>query len=87
MRPEELLTYPSWERYTVLSRVIQALSIKDRRCIFNAMRSAPEYDVNVFFPDYGFTLGEFAVWYILFDSKSRRNKLLSDPHGTFTAQQ
>ena len=66
----ELLTFPIWERYIVLSNVIHGLSIRDRRQIFQhvrCMNSSPD----AFFPAYGFTLSEFAVWHILGDSRRK----------------
>ena len=65
------LTTPTWERYTVLSVCIGNLSVKDRRRIFQIARST-EYDwEHLFMPHYGFTLSEFAVWYVLFDQRRR----------------
>ena len=66
-----LATYPTWERCTVLSCVISSLTIRDRRRIFQLSRSASG---DTFFPEYGFTLYEFAVWHTLSDA---RKKLVS----------
>ena len=63
------LTMPTWERYTVLSHVIAHLSIRERRRIFQLVRSMEGEWGNVFFPDFGFTLSEFAVWYTLGDRR------------------
>lgn len=67
----QLMTYPIWVRYTVLSSVIANLSIRDRRHIFQSMRRNA-INPDLFFPEYGFTLSEFAVWHILGDSKRHR---------------
>lgn len=69
----DLLTYPTWERYTVLSNAITNLSIKERRHIFQAIRKE-EASQDSFFPAYGFTLSEFAVWHVLGDSKRSHAK-------------
>ena len=69
----ELITYPIWERYTVLSNVIMNLSIRERRNIFQAVRRH-EISPDLFFPVYGFTLSEFAVWHVIGDSKKKTNK-------------
>ena len=65
----QLLTYPTWERYTVLSHVISHLSIRDRRLLFHMARSHGGTEAELFFPAYGFTLSEFAVWYTLGDTR------------------
>lgn len=73
----DLITYPTWERYTVLSHAIANLSVRDRRSVFMMARM---YGANasgdLFFPQFGFTLSEFAVWYVLGDRrrKSRSKK-------------
>ena len=66
----ELLTYPTWERYTVLSNVIGNMNIRDRRQIFQLARKSP-ISPDLFFPCYGFTFSEFAVWYLLKDTKGK----------------
>jgi hypothetical protein len=69
----ELITYPTWERYTVLAHSITNLSVKDRRRVFQLTRQfcmSPD----LFFPEFGFTLGEFAVWYTLSDSRRKTRK-------------
>lgn len=61
-----LLTYPTYERYVVLSHVIRALSVRERRVLFQLARSA-ESTPDLLFPRHGFTLSEFAVWNIVND--------------------
>lgn len=70
---QELQTYPTWERYTVLSNCILQLTIRDRRRIFHLARQIEENQefTDVFFPHFGFTLSEFAVWYMLGDLRRR----------------
>lgn len=72
----KLLTWPTWERYTVLAHVVGSLSVRDRRNLFQLIRSEDRPDPDLFFPQYGFSLSEFAVWHILND---RRRKNAS-PH-------
>lgn len=63
MEARNLLTYPTWERYTILAHTIANLSVRERRLVFQVARSyqtAPPPDL--FFPHQGFTLSEFAVW-------------------------
>ena len=68
-----LLTYPTWERYTILAHVVMNLSIRDRRHVFQLARAA-DATPDLFFPQYGFTLAEFAVWYTLGDTHRNRAK-------------
>jgi hypothetical protein len=71
----QLITYPTWERYTVLAHVISSLTIRDRRQIFQLARSTNTYFfADLFFPNYGFTLAEFAVWYTLGDNRRNMRK-------------
>ena len=65
----DLITYPTWEKSTVLAHRISSLSIRDRRRIFFLSRGAESGDV--FFPEYGFTLYEFAVWHLLGESRRK----------------
>lgn len=69
---QQLITYPTWERYTVLSTCIGRLSIRDRRKIFQIARSMRADWGNVLLPEFGFTLSEFAVWYTLGDSRRKQ---------------
>lgn len=70
-----LITYPTWERYTILAHVISNLTIRDRRQIFHLARSTnTSFFADLFFPNYGFTLAEFAVWYILGDNRRKIHK-------------
>ena len=69
MDTRALITYPTWERYTVLAHSITSLNIRDRRRIFQIARSLDSDWSNVLLPEYGFTLSEFAVWYTLGDRR------------------
>jgi len=71
MEQQQLITYPTWERYTVLSACIIRLSIRDRRRIFQMARAVDGDWHNVLFPEFGFTLSEFAVWYTLGESRKK----------------
>jgi len=68
----ELLTYPTWVRYSVLANNMTNLTIKDRRQIFQSIRK-DDARADTFFPKYGFTLSEFAVWHVLGDAR-RKNR-------------
>jgi hypothetical protein len=72
---QQLITYPTWERYTILAHVISSLTIRDRRQIFQLARSTnTSFFPDLFFPNYGFTLAEFAVWYTLSDNRRKMRK-------------
>ena len=68
-----LLTFPTWEKYMVLSATIEMLKVKEKRFIFNCLRNC-ECDKDSFFPSFGFTTAEFAVWQILSDGRKHRSK-------------
>lgn len=69
-----LLTFPTWEKYIVLSNTIESLKVKEKRYIFSCLRTN-ECTCDSFFPIFGFTTAEFAVWQVLGDGrKSRQNK-------------
>ena len=71
-RERDLITYPTWKRYTVLAHCIAQLNIRDRRRIFQIARSVNDDWANTFLPEYGFTLSEFSVWYTLGDRRKGR---------------
>ena len=70
IRERDLVTYPTWERYTVLAHHISCLTVRDRRRIFQIMRSHEDW-YNVFLPEYGLTISEFATWYTLGGRRQR----------------
>ena len=74
MVERELPTYPTWERYTVLSHVISNLPVKDRRQIFLLVRRHAPSPPDLFFPAYGFTLAEFATWHVICESRRYKKK-------------
>ena len=73
MERRHLITYPTWERYTVLADVISKLSVRDRRRIFQIARNVDGNWDNIFIPEFGMTLSEFAVWYTLGEHRKRRD--------------
>ena len=73
------ITYPTWKKYIVLSCFIEALRVKEKRQLFHIMRRHNEtLDHNSFFPQYGITAGEFAVWQVLCESRKGRRKVDAD---------
>jgi len=70
MIERQLITYPTWERYTVLSHAVFTLSIKDRRHIFQLSRDLGSGQ-DMFFPQYGIMFSEFAVWYTLGENRRK----------------
>lgn len=65
-----LITYPTWERYSVLSHVVSTMAVRDRRKLFNIIRKLPQHE-NVFFPSFGLSLNEFAVFHVINENKTR----------------
>lgn len=69
-----LITYPTWERYTIMTHAVSCLSVRERRHLFQLARNVPECSPDVFFPHYGISLAEFALGYALGDTARRRRK-------------
>ena len=67
----QLLTWATWERYTVLADYIANLSVRERRNLFQLIRGEASPSPDLFFPAYGFTLSEFAVFHILCDKRRK----------------
>lgn len=65
--------YPVWKRNVVLERYVNGLRVKDKRIIFQYLRDSTTHE-NSYFPLYGFTAGEFAVWHIIADSGKRTER-------------
>ena len=45
---------------------------RDRRHLFQLIRNDPRPHPDVFFPQWGFSLSEFAVWHILNDRRRKQ---------------
>lgn len=58
-------TFPTWKKYIVMYKHIERLRVKDKRYIFQIMRTQTDMNHDVFFPMYGLTAGEFSVWQVL----------------------
>lgn len=61
-----------WRKYNVLANEVSMMTVRDRRAIFQLMKSSDCIDV--FFPHHGFTFPEFAVWYLITEKKSVAQK-------------
>ena len=69
------ITYPTWKKYIVISCFVESLRVKDKRHLFYIMRKSCDLCHDTFFPHYGITAGEFAIWQILSENrKARKNK-------------
>lgn len=73
-----LITYPTWKKYIVISCAIEKLRVKDKRHLFHVMRKSDELTHNTFFPEYGITVGQFAIWQILSENKRNRRSKVSE---------
>jgi hypothetical protein len=76
MQQEErnFITFPTWKKYIIISCFVEALRVKDKRNLFMIMRKYEHLDHDSYFPYYGITAGEFAIWQILCDNrKTRKN--------------
>ena len=70
MKEHTLLTYPTWERYSVLAHAVFSLDVRERRQIFQMSRSRGS-NMDIFFPKFGITFAEFSVWYTLCDVRKK----------------
>lgn len=68
------IRYPTWKKNMVLHRTISNLRVRDKRLIFQTMRSHPSVNHDTLFTRYGFTAGEFSTWHILADGCRRKTK-------------
>ena len=79
MRQRDLVTYPTWERYVVLSHVVAHMGLRDRRAIIHSVRNNAAYSVpDAFFPNIGLTLAEFAVWYAIGEPRTKLSRRKKD---------
>jgi len=60
-------TNTTYEKYLVIASIVENLSIKDKRHIFKIFRDLPSEKINTsaLFINYGMTVGEFAIFYVL----------------------
>ena len=68
------IRYPTWKKNMVLHRTISNLRVRDKRLIFQTMRSHPSINHDTLFTNYGFTAGEFSTWHVLADGCRRKTK-------------
>ena len=74
------ITYPTWKKYIVVSYFIESLRVREKRQLFHVMRRHHDtLDHNSFFPQYGITAGEFAVWQVLSENRKTRRRHEEDP--------
>lgn len=69
------ITYPTWKKYIVMSCFVEGLRVKEKRQLFHIMRR--HHDIlhhDSFFPQYGITAGEFAVWQVLSENRKTRRR-------------
>lgn len=69
---QQYLSYPTWKKYRILASTIDAIQIRQKRHIFQLLRS--NSNDNAFMPLYGFTSGAFCTWQILGEGKRPRTK-------------
>lgn len=77
------INYATWKKYIVLGNSIERLRVRDKRHIFQMIRTYDQVTPDTFFPQYGFTAGEFSVWQVLSDNnrKKQKNNDESAPQG------
>ena len=72
-------TWATFHKFNTLRETVSNLRVRDKRSIYLIMRTTPDLTCNTFFPNYGFTAGEFAVGQILAENnrgpKSKETKV------------
>ena len=68
------ITYPTWKKYIIISCYVEGLRVRDKRQLFHIMRKSSQLCQDTFFPTYGITAGEFAIWQILSETRKTRKK-------------
>lgn len=63
-------TQCTWKKYVIMKHVAETMSVKEKRRIFNVMRS-DNVTADDFVPNIGMTMGEFAFWQLIGESKRR----------------
>jgi hypothetical protein len=64
-------TYPPHHRFCLsISWLVKSLIVRDKRQIYVSMRSG-EVSANSFFPKFGLSAADYAVWQILNDNPRR----------------
>lgn len=71
---QNFITYPTWKKYIVISYYVESLRVRDKRQLFHIMRKSSELSHDTFFPAFGITAGEFAIWQILSETRKCRSK-------------
>jgi hypothetical protein len=68
-------TYPSFARYSCVANTVFSLTIRDRRNIFHLIRTNRDVlTSNTFFPAFGLTIAEFALFYALHEGRKKKKK-------------
>ncbi len=67
----------TWRKYWIMYMFVGSLGIKDKRRLFFHMRK-DDVDEHSFFPKYGFTAGEFAVYQKLTEKIQKDKKRKRD---------
>lgn len=69
---DDLITFPTWCKYIVISCYVEALGVREKRQIFQIIRRAPYLTHDTLFPYFGITAGEFSVWQVLSDHRKHK---------------
>lgn len=69
MEPAEIATF---EKVNGIKRAVASLKVKDKRSLFQIMRLTDDLNADTFFPQFGITAGQFAVFYVLVDNNRKK---------------
>ena len=74
----------SWKKSLIQFHVVsKRVSVRQRRTIFNAIRSfkGGVLTADLFFPHFGMTLGEYCTWHILNEFSRKKRCTTATRHG------
>jgi hypothetical protein len=65
--------YITWKKYVCMKKYVERMRVKEKRQIFQIIRSHPCCDHDSFLPDFGLTAGEFCIWQVLSENMRKKN--------------
>lgn len=74
MAEQEAVWRATKDKYESMFAYVKSMQVKDKRCLFTALRTHDAITVDTFFPLYGLSMGEFCVFQILTEHSRRDRK-------------
>ena len=70
----------TWKKYVSMKHFVRDMRVKDKRQIFQIIRSNQSCTHDSFLTDFGLTAGEFCIWQVLNENtrkKTTRSRILA----------